>query len=244
MIDFVLWIVISDKKLADGWYRAFSREYLKVQCLGTIADLARTAVEMKGLALVEIGLPDLPDADALKTFVAGHSNLSVIAMAGTTKVNNAMITAALEAGADDFVLGNIDERVLLSKIKAHLRRILPNLACARTLVTSRNGDIEIDRTRRVIRTGLKNKKPNSIESLTPKEFDIFSILLSNEEQVVSRNFLMEEIWKEKSGQFNCETIDKHVETLRRKLGPYGKHIRTVYGTGYIFNFNGGGSSKA
>ena len=48
---------------------------------------------------------------------------------------------------------------------------------------------------------------------------------------------MEEIWKEKSGQFNCETIDKHMETLRRKLGPYGKNIRTVYGTGYIFDFN-------
>ena len=116
------------------------------------------------------------------------------------------------------------------------------MVCARTLVTSRNGDIEIDRTRRVIRIGIKTKKPNSIESLTPKEFDIFSILLSNEEQVVSRNFLMEEIWKEKSGQFNCETIDKHVETLRHKLGSYGKNIRTVYGTGYLFSFNGTGKT--
>ena len=238
MIDFMLWIVISDKKLADGWYRVFSRECLKVQPLGTIADLSRAAVGIKGLALVELGLPDLPDANALKTFIAGHSNLSVIAMTGVKKVTNAIIMAALEAGADDFVSNDINERVLLSKIKAHLRRILPNLVCARTLVTSRNGDIEIDRTRRIIRTGLKNKKPNSIESLTPKEFDIFSILLSNEEQVVSRNFLMEEIWKEKLGQFNCETIDKHVETIRRKLGYYGKNIRTVYGTGYILSFDG------
>jgi len=237
MLDFMLWIVISDKKVADGWYHVFSRECFKVQPLGTMADLARSAAAGKGLALVELGLPDIPTVEALKSFIASHSNLSVIAITSTTKVTNPMIAAALEAGADDFILTNIDERVLLSKIKAHVRRILPNLVCARTIVTSRNGDIEIDRSRRVIRTGLKNKKPSAIENLTPKEFDIFSILLSNEEQVVSRNFLMEEIWKEKSGQFNCETIDKHMETLRRKLGPYGKNIRTVYGTGYIFDFN-------
>jgi len=45
---------------------------------------------------------------------------------------------------------------------------------------------------------------------------------------------MEDIWRERSGHVNLETIDKHVETLRHKLGAYGKNIRTVYGTGYTY----------
>ena len=233
MLDFVLWIIVSDKKLADSWYRVFSRECINVQLAVTLAEIGRTAVDVKGLALIELGTADLPDTKTLKTFVAGQSNLSVIATTGKAKATNTLIAETLEAGADDFILSEINEQVLLSKVKAHLRRILPNLASARTLVTSKNGDIEINRTSHTIRTGLKNKKPGSIDDLTPKEFDILSILLCNEEQVVSRIFLMEEIWKEKSGQFNCETIDKHVETLRRKLGTYGKSIKTVYGTGYL-----------
>ncbi|HNW45622.1 MAG TPA: helix-turn-helix domain-containing protein [Elusimicrobiales bacterium] len=74
----------------------------------------------------------------------------------------------------------------------------------------------------------------TLENLTPKEFEIFYRLLGSEEAVVSRESLMEEIWQEKSGKVNSETIDKHVETLRHKLGTYGRNIRTVYGTGYTY----------
>ena len=233
MIEFGLWIVIADKRLAENWYRTFSRECLKAQVVETLSALSALALGAKGLAIIELGRGDAQDAAALKAFIAANSNLSVIAVAPKIKTSNALITAALEAGADDFVQTEIDERVLLSKIKAHLRRVLPNLVCARTLVSAKNGDIEIDRMRRTIKTGLKGRKQSTIENLTPKEFDILSILLCNEEQVVTRDFLMEEIWKEKSGEFNCETIDKHVETLRRKLGSYGKTIKTVYGAGYL-----------
>ena len=60
------------------------------------------------------------------------------------------------------------------------------------------------------------------------------MLLSDETHVVSRKSIMENIWQEKSGDVNSETIDKHVETLRRKLKGYGENIRTVYGTGYTY----------
>ena len=77
-------------------------------------------------------------------------------------------------------------------------------------------------------------KDKILTDLTPKEFDIFFALLCNEGQVVSRKCLMEEIWREKSGHTNVETIDKHVESLRHKLGACGRNIKTVYGTGYAY----------
>lgn len=235
MTDFILWIVSRDTKLSEAWYRLFSRECLRVEVLESLGALGRAASDgVKGLALISISLEDLKSAGDLKIFITGRKNLSAIIVGYKDKTSNREIADLLESGADDFIHESIDERVLLSKIKAHLRRSLPNLACTRTIVTSLNGDIEVDRQRRTIRTGLKGKKPASIGNITPKEFDIFSTLICNENKVVTRNYLMEEIWEDKSGQVNCETIDKHVETLRHKLGPHGKSIRTVYGSGYIY----------
>lgn len=234
MVDFVLWIVTRDARLSETWYLLFSRECIKVERLGSLAGLGPSSEGHKGLALVSLEVEDLRSPADLKAFLAGRSNISVVAVAKKEKADNRTIAELLEAGADDFVMDDIDERILLSKIKAHLRRILPTLACARMLVVSKNGDVEVDRARRTIRTGLKSRKPAELPNVTPKEFEILSALLCNEEQVVTRNFLMEEIWKDKSGQVNCETIDKHVETLRHKLGPYGKNVRTVYGAGYMY----------
>ena len=105
-------------------------------------------------------------------------------------------------------------------------------------LVSRNGDVEIDRERRTVRTGVSGKKPAELPNITPKEFEILAALLCKEEQVVTRNFLMENIWKEKSGRVNFETIDKHVETLRHKLGHYGRNVKTVYGSGYMYKADG------
>ncbi|OGR52982.1 MAG: hypothetical protein A2049_04455 [Elusimicrobia bacterium GWA2_62_23] len=238
MTDFTLWIACRDQKLSESWYRLFSRECLRAERVETLADLARASDGRKGLALVTLGLPDLRSPAEFKAFITGRKNLSAIAVAPKDKADNSLIAELLESGADDFVMADIDERILLSKIKAHLRRILPSLVCLRTLVVSRNGDLRIDRVKRVILTGAKKKRPAELENITPKEFDILSTLVCNEEHVVTRDFLMEEIWKERSGQVNCETIDKHVETLRHKLGPYGKCVKTVYGSGYMYKAEG------
>lgn len=239
MTEFTLWIVSNEPKLAESWYRLFSRECLRVERLETLNALGRAIEGRRGLALIVLGLDDLHSPSDLKSFIAGRANLSAIAVARKDKAANSVIAALLEGGADDFVLADIDERVLLCKVKAHLRRILPNLACSRTLVVSKNGDLEIDRVKRTILTGVNKKKPSELENITPKEFDILSTLVCNEEQVVTRDFLMENIWKEKSGQVNCETIDKHVETLRHKLGQYGKNVKTVYGAGYMYKVESG-----
>ena len=233
-MDFILWILAEDKHLADRWYRLFTRESWHVQLPDTLTTLETAAKSAKGMVLVEIGLPGMRTPKDLQGFTGRNIDVSVVVFSRRDKITNAHISEFLEAGADDFITPEIDERVLISKTRAHLRRLLPTLSCAKTVVLSRNGDIEVDRIKRVIKTGIKSKKPESYENFTPKEFEIFSLLICNENQVVSRNLLMEEIWKEKSGKVNVETIDKHIETLRHKLGASGKNIKTVYGTGYTY----------
>ncbi len=220
--------------MLDRWYRLFTRESWHVQLPDSIENLEIAAQSAKGMVLAEIGFSGMKTPKDLQGFTGRHSDISVVVFAKRDKANNTLISAFLEAGADDFITPEMDDRVLLSKTRAHLRRLLPTLSCAKTVVISHDGDIEVDRIARIIKVGVKSKSPESLGNFTPKEFEIFSLLLCNENQVVSRNMLMEEIWKEKSGKVNVETIDKHVETLRHKLGVCGKNIKTVYGTGYTY----------
>lgn len=233
MIKFALWLITPDRGIADKWYRLFSRERFNVKPLHDISAIARVPQDTWGIAFINSGAGGLTSPQELKNLLSGRKNISAIVFSAPGKTSNAGISAYLESGADDFILSDIDERVLLSKTKAHIRRLLPSLNLARTVVASTDGEIEIERVKRTVRLGPPEKN-KTVDGLTPKEFEIFFNLLSNEDQVVSRKALMEDVWREKSGHVNVETIDKHVETLRRKLGKYGKNIKTVYGTGYIY----------
>lgn len=234
MVKFVVWILAKDKAVAEKWYRLFSREHFETLVLPDFKALEQYDGSAWGILFAEIGAGGLPAAKGMNGVVSGRKHISFIVFNRPEKTTNAMISEYLENGADDFITSDLDEKILLSKTKAHIRRLLPSINLARTVVVSRNGGIEIDRTRRTVVLDRKTATEKTLDNLTPKEFEIFYILLGSEEAVVSREALMEEIWKEKAGHVNSETVDKHVETLRHKLGNYGRNIRTVYGAGYTY----------
>jgi len=234
MIKFALWLITPDREIADKWFRLFSRERFNVKPLPDFSAVSRIPQDTWGLVFVNIGKGGITSPQELRTVLSGRKNISTIVFSRPDETSNSDISAYLESGADDFILSNLDERVLLSKTKAHIRRLLPSLNLAKTVVESSDGEIEIEKVKRSVRLGPASGKNKNLDGLTPKEFEILFMLVSGEDHVVSRKALMEEIWREKSGHVNVETIDKHVETLRRKLGSYGKKIKTVYGTGYIY----------
>ncbi|MCO4793234.1 MAG: response regulator transcription factor [Bacteriovoracaceae bacterium] len=69
--------------------------------------------------------------------------------------------------------------------------------------------------------------------LTGKEFKILVNLVKNQGLVMSREKLYESIWDKESDSLQ-RTLDMHVSTLRKKLGAYGKHIKTIRSIGYKF----------
>lgn len=234
MIEFAIWLITPDREIADKWYRRFSRERLNVRTLPGLFALNNLPQGTWGLAFVEACKEGAASPEDLKSFLNGRKNISVIVFSRPGRVDNKAISAFLESGADDFITTDMDENVLFFKAKAHIRRLLPSLNQARTVVTSRDGSLELDRERRTVRMDLNSPMEKTLDDLTPKGFEILTILLSNENCAISRKSLMEQIWQEKAGHINVETIDKHVELLRRRLGNYGRNIRTVYGTGYAY----------
>lgn len=128
----------------------------------------------------------------------------------------------LDLGADDylpkpFAFPELRARVsaLLRRERAHRRRTL------------RIEDLEIDtETRDVFRAG---KRVN----LTPREYDLLEALATREDQVVSREMILERIWMDAEAVSN--TVDVHIGTLRKKIdsGRPEPLIHTVHRRGYV-----------
>lgn len=132
--------------------------------------------------------------------------------------------AGLESGADDFLYDSIQERVLLSRIRALLKRKKSTLQLA--------GDksFRIDYERFLIIN-------NGVEIYFPKkEFDILSLLHTKPSKVFSREEIKNRIW-ENFEDVRGRTVDVHIKNIREKLG--SKMIKTVKGVGYSLELKRG-----
>ena len=135
----------------------------------------------------------------------------------------------LDEGADDYVTKPFGMLELVARVKAVLRRIKRisaqdelNYECIR--MDLKRHEITVNGTPVV---------------LTLKEFELLRMLMENEETVLTRDQLLEEIW---GYDFDGETrtVDVHIRTLRQKLGDAGELIKTGRGVGYMV----GGSNES
>ena len=131
--------------------------------------------------------------------------------------------AGFEAGADDYINKPIKPRVLLSRIKALLRRNPGGTESTAVDV----GKLRIDRE-----SYLVFKEGKEI-SLPRKEFELLSLLASKPGKVFARDEILNRVWGDEV-VVGDRTIDVHVRKLREKLGE--EFIRTIKGVGYKFEF--------
>ena len=138
----------------------------------------------------------------------------------------------LEVGADDYVPKPFSMRELLARARAALRRV--------ALETRRGARDELPGSAPLVHGPLRVDAAAHAATLdgrslnlTPKEFELLLLLASHPGRAFSRDFLLERIWTEGYEGFD-RTVDTHVRRLRRKLGPLGDRIVTVWGVGYRF----------
>lgn len=132
---------------------------------------------------------------------------------------------AMNMGADDFVAKPFDTEVLMAKIHAILRRTY-DFAAGNTILEHRGA---------MLNTGDGTFVYNGEKiDLSPNEYRILLLLMSNKEKVVSREKLMETLWQ--SDDFVDEnTLTVNINRLRKKLTSAGldKFIETKFGAGYL-----------
>ncbi len=172
------------------------------------------------LILLDIMMPEMDGWEACKEIRKYWSTPIIMLTAMSEKSD---IVKGLKFGADDYISKPFDEDELTARIEAVLRR-----------QTSENGKISfkgliLDRDSYVL------QYYDTEISLTPKEFGILSLLLTNQEKVFSREHLINTIWGFEV-LTEDRTIDSHVRNLREKLRkagfPIENHLLTIWGVGY------------
>ncbi len=137
--------------------------------------------------------------------------------------------AGFEAGADDYITKPIRPKVLVSRVKALLKRnVTPGTAPATVIESAHTvtiGSLIIDKERYLI-------VQNGNEMILPrKEFELLSLLVSKPGKVFTREEIYYSVWGD-NVVVGDRTIDVHIRKLREKIG--NDHIKTLKGIGYKF----------
>jgi two-component system, OmpR family, response regulator RegX3 len=189
--------------------------------------LERFRADRPDLVLLDLMLPELSGLDVCRT-IRSESLVPVIIV--TAKDTEADTVAGLELGADDYVTKPFSMRELISRVRANLRRARAGGPEAEPDEVLRGGPVELDVARHEARV---RGEP---VGLPPKEFELLEAFLRRRGRLLTRDFLIDEVWG--SDYFgDTKTLDVHVKRLRRKIeaDPHQpEHLLTVRGLGYKF----------
>lgn len=169
-------------------------------------------------------LPGMDGMDAVRLLRGSKIETPVLMLTALDGIDDRV--AGLEAGADDYMVKPFAFAELHARIRALARR--QPLAHSETVLSA--GELVLDRTtRKVTREG-------ALLDLLPREYEILEILLSHQDQVVTRTMLLERVW---GYTFDPKTslVQTHVSRLRAKVDkPFSRElVRTVRGAGYMLS---------
>ena len=169
------------------------------------------------LVLLDLGLPDMDGSEVCRQ-VRKTSAVPIIVVSARGDESDRVL--GLELGADDYLVKPFGLRELVARVRAVSRRAVSDP----DQLLQRVGAVEIDRrTRRVT-------VDDREVALSPKEFDLLSLLGQDPGAVVSREQIMDEVW-DPHWYGPTRTLDVHVASLRKKLGDPGL-IETVRRVGF------------
>lgn len=173
------------------------------------------------LVLLDIMLPGMDGLTAIKTMKEDHQlkNVPIICLTAKDKELDKVI--GLDIGADDYITKPFGVLELAARIRSLLRRTNKELEEIIKIMS-----ITINPMTREV------KNNGELVELTYKEYELLMYLLENENRVVPRDELLNQIWGyEYDGE--SRTLDIHIRTLRQKLGKTGVEcIKTVRSVGY------------
>jgi len=189
--------------------------------------LRKAQMLLPDLVLLDLMLPSLSGLEVCRQLRAGERTQHIPILMLTAKAEETDQVVGFSLGADDYVTKPFLVKVLLQRIKA-LQRRAQGGAEASDLIEHLG--VRIDRLRHQASVEGENL------DLTPTEFRLLECLLRQPGRAFTRPQLMDAAIGEAAIVLE-RTIDVHIKSLRRKLGPAGEYIETVRGLGYRFREN-------
>jgi two-component system, OmpR family, response regulator RegX3 len=221
-------VVEDEESLADSVRYNLEREGFSV----AVAADGRRALEAfradpPSLVILDLMLPEMSGLDVCRT-LRSESEVPIIVV--TAKDSEADKVSGLELGADDYVTKPFSMRELISRVRANLRRVRTPAAVVPADEVLVGGPTRMDVARHEVTVRAEPV------ALPPKEFELLEAFLRRKGRLLTRDFLIEEVWGV-DYYGDTRTLDVHVKRLRRKLEEdphHPVHLVTVRGLGYKF----------
>ena len=182
--------------------------------------LAKAKKELPHLIIMDVMMPEMDGMEATEMIRKIPELSNTIITFLTARSEEYSQVAGFEAGADDYITKPIKPKLLVSKVKALLRRLKDENKEAEVINL---GDIEINREE------YKIVKDNQEIVLPRKEFELFYLLASKPGKVFKRDEILDKVWGNEV-IVGGRTIDVHIRKLREKIGE--ELFKTIKGVGY------------
>ena len=221
-------LVEDEESLAESIRYSLEREGYAVSVAGDgRAAIERFRSDTPDLVILDLMLPEMSGLDVCR-MIRENSTVPIVMV--TAKDSEADKVTGLELGADDYVTKPFSVRELVSRIRAHLRRVRMQ-SPPRGEEVLIGGPIEMDVSRHEVRISGESV------SFPPKEFELLETFLRAPGRLLTRELLIQRIWGD-DYVGDTKTLDVHVKRIRQKIedDPHEpKLLLTVRGLGYKFS---------
>jgi two-component system phosphate regulon response regulator PhoB len=219
-------VVDDEEDLLELIRYNLAKEGYRVNCASSGEEAVQKArAELPGLIVLDLLLPSIDGLDVCRTLKSDPKTSHIPIVMLTAKGEEIDIVTGLEVGADDYVTKPFSPRVLLARVKAVLRRKARQQPDAAQPLKIDN--LVIDPVRHEV---LLDGQPIA---LTFTEFRLLHVLAQRRGRAFTRVQIVDAVMGE-DYPVTDRSVDVHVASLRKKLGPMGSSIETVRGVGYRF----------
>ena len=177
------------------------------------------------LILLDVMMPEMDGVETCEIIKSKPELRNTIIAFLTARGEDYSQIAGFEAGADDYIAKPIRPKVLISRMKAMLKRISADTENTSNDHIITRGGIVIDKERYLL------TKDGETLLLPRKEFELLLLLASKPDKVFTRDEIFSNVWGDDI-IVGDRTIDVHIRKLREKIGM--EHFQTVKGVGYKF----------
>jgi two-component system alkaline phosphatase synthesis response regulator PhoP len=229
MKDYKILVVDDEPDILEILAYNLRKEGFQVTTASNGEEGLKKAEEVKpDLIILDIMMPQMDGVEVCRNIRSRKEFDSTLIAFLTAREEDYSQIAALDVGGDDYITKPIKPRVLMSRVKALLRRPSGKAeegAGEDDIIEM--GDLVIDREKVVVTRG-----GEEIE-LAKKEFELLNLLISKPGKVFTREEIFNKVWGTDVIVGN-RTIDVHIRKLREKIGD--DYIKTIKGIGYRFEF--------
>ncbi len=183
--------------------------------------IAKAKKELPHLIIIDVMMPEMDGMEAVENIRKIPELSNVIITFLTARSEDYSQVAGFDAGADDYIAKPIKPKLLVSKVKALLRRLKEDESKGDVLKV---GNIEVNREEYKIIL-----EDNGEIVLPRKEFELFYLLASKPGKVFKREEILDKVWGNEV-VVGGRTIDVHIRKLREKIGD--ELFKTIKGVGY------------